>query len=77
MPDYIHDPKKSAHKCSNLVNAHQTKEERRQKYWLARSLGKNSYWAQAMRDWSLPALERRLGIEQTPIPTPAGEEWEE
>jgi hypothetical protein len=62
MPDYIHDPLKSAHKCSNLVNAHQTAEERRQKYWLVRSLGFNSYWAQGMRDRSMSALERRLPL---------------
>jgi hypothetical protein len=60
MPDYVHDPNKSAHKCSNLVNAHQTAEERRGKYWLARSHGWNSYHAQAMRDFSNSALDKRL-----------------
>ena len=41
-----------------LVNLHQTKEARQSKYWLARSLGMNSYWAIAMRDWRLSKIER-------------------
>jgi len=45
-----------------LVNESQTPEERREKYWLARSCGKNASWARAMRDWHILALEYRLGL---------------
>lgn len=48
---------------SGLINLHQTKEHRRQKYWLAISMGKSPAWARTMRDWRLTALERRLGLE--------------
>lgn len=46
----------------HLVNLWQTKEERKAKYWLARSLGCNSYWAQGMRDWRLSKIERLFNL---------------
>lgn len=46
-----------------LINLRQTKEERQSKYWLARSLGANSYHASRMRDWRLSKIERRFGLE--------------
>lgn len=44
-----------------LVNQAQTAEERREKYWLARSCGANASWARAMRDWRLSKIERSYG----------------
>ena len=41
-----------------LVNLWQSKEDRRSKYWLARSLGMNSSWARIMADWRLSKIER-------------------
>jgi len=39
------------------VNMHQTKEERREKYRLAREHGANSYQARVVRDWTMPHLK--------------------
>lgn len=41
-----------------LVNAHQTSEERRSKYWLLRSIGVSPGQARYKRDWRLSKLER-------------------
>ena len=50
----------------HLVNYHQTKEERRDKYWLLRSIGINVSWARKGRDLRMSTIERfygdRLGI---------------
>lgn len=46
----------------DFINLTQTKEERQEKYWLARSLGANSYWAYAMRDWRLSTIEQFFGL---------------
>jgi len=51
------------HHFQPLVNARQSKEERRAKYWLARAMGKNPSWARAMRDFTISALARRLNLE--------------
>jgi len=40
------------------VNMFQTKEERRAKYHLLRSIGANSYRARQAMDWRLSAIER-------------------
>ena len=48
-----------------FVNLWQSSEERRAKYWLARSLGANSSLAHRMRDWRLSKIERRFGLEET------------
>lgn len=45
-----------------LINLTQTKEERCEKYHLARSLGCNSYWANRMKDWRLIKIERLFGL---------------
>ena len=45
-----------------LVNLDQTKEERLEKYWLARSLGVNPSWARRMRDWRLIKIERQFDL---------------
>jgi len=45
-----------------LVNLHQSAQERREKYWLARSAGASPGWARALRDWRLPTLESFLGL---------------
>jgi hypothetical protein len=47
---------------SHLVNLHQTPEERREKYWLCKSLGANSYRARDMRDWRMSKLERHFNL---------------
>ena len=47
-----------------LINLEQTNVERQEKYHLARSLGMNSYWAMAMRDWRLSKIERLFGLER-------------
>ena len=52
-----------------LVNLKQTPEERREKYWLCRSFGLNSYQAMRRRDWRLSKIERALGIEETYNPS--------
>ena len=44
----------------HYVNLWQTAEERREKYWLVRSLGLSSSWAAAIRDWPLSKIERRF-----------------
>lgn len=46
----------------HYVNLNQTPEERKQKYWLARSCGVNSSWANRMRDWRLRKIERRFNL---------------
>ena len=47
--------------AKEFVNLWQTKEERREKYWLMRSIGFNSYWASRFRDFRLCVLERKFG----------------
>ncbi|GAI11788.1 unnamed protein product, partial [marine sediment metagenome] len=44
------------------INLWQSKEERQEKYHLARSLGMNSYWAIKMRDWRVAKIERLFGL---------------
>lgn len=46
-----------------LVNLTQTKEDRHAKYWLAKSLGANTSWAEKMRDWRLAKLERFFNLQ--------------
>ena len=46
-----------------FVNLWQTAEERQQKYHLALSLGVNSSWARALRDWPLSKIERFFNVE--------------
>ena len=53
-----------------LVNLWQSTEERRGKYWLAKSLGASSSHAQRMRDWRLAKIERLYGLEITDKNTP-------
>lgn len=62
-------PKKSV--CKGLVNYHQTAEERRGKYWLAKSCGANRDWAKRMRDWHLSKIERFYHLVQGNINTPS------
>ena len=45
-----------------LINLWQSSEERKEKYWLARACGVNSYHAGRMRDWRLSKIERRFGL---------------
>jgi len=42
----------------HLVNLNQTTEQRREKYYYARSLGANVASAQRMRDWRLSKIKR-------------------
>lgn len=46
----------------HLVNLWQSSEERRQKYWLCRSLGANQAQATRMRDWRLSKIERLYNL---------------
>lgn len=46
----------------HLVNLWQTKEERREKYHLCRSLGCNASHAQRMKDWRLTKIERFFNL---------------
>lgn len=46
----------------HFINLWQTKEERQEKYHLARSLGANVSWASAMRDWRLSKIERFFNL---------------
>ena len=55
-------PKQGYHNGHFLVNLWQSAEDRAAKYWLAKSLGANSYDASRMRDWRLPKIERRFGL---------------
>lgn len=48
-----------------LVNYSQTKEERQEKYWLAKPCGANSYRASQMRDWRLSKIERFFDLKET------------
>lgn len=48
---------------SDWINFRQTKEERRQKYWLIRSHGYNSDWAKAGRDWCMNKVERLIVLQ--------------
>lgn len=50
-----------------FINLWQTKEERQSKYYLARSLGMNSYWAAVMRDWRLAKIERLFGLTKASV----------
>jgi hypothetical protein len=45
-----------------LVNLWQSKEERKEKYWLARACGANSYHAMRERDWRLSKIERKYRL---------------
>ena len=49
------------------INLWQSKEERQEKYHLARSLGMNSYWAAVMRDWRLAKIERLFCLTKAPV----------
>ena len=53
LPDYLR----------YLPNRYQSSQERREKYWLVKSLGLNSYQAARYRDFRLSTIERKLGIE--------------
>ena len=61
--------------AKEFVNAFQTPNERKQKYWLMRSIGFTSYQAARFRDFRLCVLERKFGRElghkvEYPIETP-------
>jgi len=60
------EPYKSRNEGFKFINLWQTKEERKEKYHLARSCGANSSWAARMRDWRLSKIERRYNL--TPQP---------
>lgn len=59
------------HICKGLINYYQTQEERRGKYWLARSCGADSYHAMRMRDWHLSKIERLYHLVQEHINSPS------
>jgi len=46
-----------------FINLWQTAEERKQKYWLARSMGASWDLARRCRDWRLSKIERLFKIE--------------
>lgn len=48
---------------SGLINLHQTPEERRSKYWLAKSLSCSPAQARFWRDVRLSYIERYFGLE--------------
>lgn len=56
-----------------FINLWQSAEERREKYWLARSLGLSSYWAQVVRDWRLSKIERKFNLDLVDGPEVAGQ----
>ena len=47
-----------------LVNLNQTTQERQFKYQYALSLGAQPGHARRMRDWRLPKINRRFGIDK-------------
>lgn len=49
-----------------FINLWQSKDERQEKYHLARSLGANYAHARRMRDWRLNKIERYFNVEVTP-----------
>lgn len=49
---------------SQKCNWVQTHTERREKYWLCKSLGTTAGWAQRMRDWPLRKIERYFNMER-------------
>lgn len=53
-----------------LVNLWQSKEERKGKYWLAKTMGANASLADRMRDWRLCKIERLFGLPITPYREP-------
>ena len=59
------------HACRGLINYYQSSEERKGKYWLARSCGASRDWADRMRDWHLSKIERFYGLVQENIYTPS------
>jgi len=50
-----------------LINLWQSKQERQEKYHLARSLGMNVAWATVMRDWRLAKIERLFGLTEASV----------
>ena len=48
-----------------LINLWQSKEERQEKYWLARSLGLHFTHARRLRDWRLSKIERYFNLDRT------------
>lgn len=46
----------------HLVNLFQTNKERKEKYWLVKSLGVSYSHARRMRDWPLRKIERRFNL---------------
>lgn len=57
------------------VNLWQTKEERQEKYWLARSCGLPASQCRVLRDWRLKRLEIKLRLvsnsaEDSPVSQP-------
>ncbi len=55
MPRYGYS--KGGNPLTVFVNLFQTKEERKEKYWLIRSFGYNWYEAQQKRDWRMKTIE--------------------
>lgn len=45
-----------------FVNIWQNQDERREKYFLIRSLGLPRYWAYRCRDWPISKIERRFNL---------------
>jgi len=62
LPPAIDNPHK-------FVNLWQSPEERSEKYWLARSLGANSSWANRLRDWRLSKIERFFNLPEYSLRT--------
>lgn len=49
----------------NLVNLWQSPDERRQKYWLVKSLGGSAELAHRFRDCRLSKIERLFGLDRS------------
>lgn len=50
-----------------FINLWQSKEERQQKYWLAKASGANSSLARRARDWRLSKIERLFGLDESKV----------
>lgn len=48
----------------HMVNLFQSAEDRQQKYWLLRSIGCNSSWARALRDWRMVKIEQYFNLQK-------------
>ena len=62
--EYIDDPeafRKYIYQKCHCINAGQTKEERRLKYAIVRSLGKSPSEASRLKDWRKTNVAKRFG----------------